>query len=87
VNVLLVPAHPGFLGQIPQSRKTVVCVCVIIVSNVLCTHQIPERIRGNLLIIKCCTHEHFNMCTHTHNRFTALLEYVRDHPGEQVPKR
>jgi len=21
--------------------------------------------------------------THTHNRFTALLEYVRDHPGEQ----
>jgi len=22
---LLVPAHPGFPGQIPQSRKTVVC--------------------------------------------------------------
>jgi len=30
VNVLLVPAHPGFPGQIPQSRKTVVCVlCVL----------------------------------------------------------
>ena len=27
MNVLLVPAHPGFPGQIPQSRKTVVCVC------------------------------------------------------------
>ena len=27
---LLVPAHPGFPGQIPQSRKTVVCVCVYI---------------------------------------------------------
>ena len=26
---LLVPAHPGFPGQIPQSRKTVVCVCVV----------------------------------------------------------
>ena len=26
MNVLLVPAHPGFPGQIPQSRKTVVCV-------------------------------------------------------------
>jgi len=26
VNVLLVPAHPGFPGQIPQSRKTVVVV-------------------------------------------------------------
>jgi len=25
--------------------------------------------------------------THTHNRFTALLEYVRDHAGEQVPER
>ena len=26
---LLVPAHPGFPGQIPQSRKMVVfCVCV-----------------------------------------------------------
>ena len=25
---LLVPAHPGFPGQIPQSRKTVVCVCL-----------------------------------------------------------
>jgi len=24
---LLVSAHPGFPGQIPQSRKTVVCVC------------------------------------------------------------
>jgi len=31
---LLVPAHPGFPGQIPQSRKTVVlCVCVYIVNN------------------------------------------------------
>ena len=26
---LLVPAHPGFPGQIPQSRKTVVCVSVL----------------------------------------------------------
>jgi len=25
---LLVPAYPGFPGQIPQSRKMVVCVCV-----------------------------------------------------------
>jgi len=30
---LLVPAHPGFPGQIPQSRKTVVCVCVCIKNN------------------------------------------------------
>jgi len=30
VNVLLVPAHPGFPGQIPQSRKTVVVVVVVV---------------------------------------------------------
>jgi len=32
---LLVPAHPGFPGQIPQSRKTVVCVCVCILVWIL----------------------------------------------------
>jgi len=31
---LLVPAHPGFPGQIPQSRKTVVCcVCCISITT------------------------------------------------------
>jgi len=30
VNVLLVPAHPGFPGQIPQIRKTVVVVVVLL---------------------------------------------------------
>ena len=29
---LLVPAHPGCPGQIPQSRKTVVCVCVLLLT-------------------------------------------------------
>jgi len=29
----------------------------------------------------------FTNNTHTHNRFTALLEFVRDYPGEQVPER
>jgi len=31
------------------------------------------------------THTHTH--THAQNRFTALLEYVRYHPGEQVPER
>ena len=30
---LPVPAHPGCLGQIPQSRKTVVCVCVNMIAT------------------------------------------------------
>jgi len=25
--------------------------------------------------------------THSHNRFTALLEFIRDHLGKQVPER
>ena len=29
MNVLLVPAHPGFPGQIPQSRKMVVVVLLL----------------------------------------------------------
>ena len=38
MNVLLVPAHPGFPGQIPQSRKTVVCVCVFtLYTSVFCS--------------------------------------------------
>ena len=28
-----------------------------------------------------------SVSTHTHNRFTALLEFVWDHLGEQVPER
>ena len=34
---LLVPAHPGCPGQFPQSRKTVVCVCVcVLCSEMFC---------------------------------------------------
>jgi len=36
---LLVPAHPGFPGQIPQSRKTVVCVCVCVPEVLISTHS------------------------------------------------
>jgi len=25
--------------------------------------------------------------THTHNRFTAILDFVQDYPGEPVPER
>jgi len=42
---LLVPAHPGFPGQIPQSRRTVVC-CVFL--KFLC-FPVPG-ILGNRLV-------------------------------------
>ena len=34
-----------------------------------------------------CTSRLRYVHTHSYNRFTALLEFVRDHPGEQVPER
>jgi len=30
---------------------------------------------------------HCHSLSLTYNRFTALLEFVRNHPGEQVPER
>ena len=38
-----------------------------------------------LLLYFAVVYEHTH--THTHNRFTAGLEYVRVHPGQQVPER
>ena len=39
-----------------------------------------------LLLLHCCCC--CCCCTqHTHNHFTALVEYIRDHPREQVPER
>jgi len=42
---LLVPAHPGFPGQIPQSRKTVVWVCVCAVLMYAVRHILIEPIQ------------------------------------------
>ena len=39
---LLVPAHPGFPGQIPQSRKTVVCVMGLNEENITSCVQDSE---------------------------------------------
>jgi len=40
---LLVPAHPGCPGQIPQSRKTVVCVCVDLCNGIVKEGCIPKE--------------------------------------------
>ena len=58
---LLVPAHPGCPGQIPQRRKTVVCVCVLASAH--------ARVHTNMHMR---THAHTHTHTHT-NHFTALL--------------
>ena len=56
---LLVPAHPGCPGQIPQSRKMVVCVCVCVcVVLPLCcrlTWVVPDKIQeGRKTVVSVC---------------------------------
>jgi len=52
---LLVPAHPGFPGQIPQSRKTVVCVvCIAFTALTLLVgwqegHPACKKLSGGML--------------------------------------
>jgi len=59
---LLVPAHPGCPGQIPQSRKTVVCVCAINALKLLvgwqewhpaCKNWVVRYWRGYLSEARC----------------------------------
>jgi len=62
----LVPAHPGFPGQIPQSRKTVVCVCVCLDYN-----QTAYLCRQLLVFYGDTTSTHTYMHTHTHTHTHA----------------
>jgi len=45
-------------------------------------HAANKRIQYNIMAVADKPDN-----THTHNRFTAGLEYVRVHPGQQVPER
>jgi len=47
------------------------------------TRAIPERPKGELLIIKRYTNRHFTLLTTT---TTVLRPFVRDYPGEPVPE-
>ena len=128
---LLVPAHPGCPGQIPQSRKTVVYVCVCVLRkqqktlggyfilphpvetissacDILNTlTKVTEQHRMSSRGLLQCLHltrimyqHHIQMDFHrvlsvsrlicgppTHNRFTALLDFVWDYLGEPAPER
>jgi len=95
-RLVLVPPHPGNPGLSPDGCKMDVCVCVHMYyckANGLCYHYsiclavIPihsDRMAKYIIFFTSFFHTN----THnTHNRFTVLLEYVRDHPSEQVPER
>jgi len=49
---LLVPAHPGCPGQIPQSRKTVVCVCVCVCALIALTVVLRRFVAYSLLTFR-----------------------------------
>ena len=67
---LLVPAHPGFPGQIPQSRKTVVCVCVLFFKNLF--HM---SVANNSHVINTCSQlcEGLNSRQQLHYHIACLL--------------
>jgi len=53
---LLVPAHPGCLGQFPQSCKTVVCVCVCVFCDLnLKGCSIVCKVAGAVLVVLSLT--------------------------------
>jgi len=46
-----VPAHPGCPGQIPQSRKTVVCVCVLSAGvSLILEHGVVARVQWRVAV-------------------------------------
>jgi len=68
------------------------CVCVWLCSKRKTTYVLNTKLGTHILngrTSACIDPEVKSQITHTHthNRLTALLEYVWDHPGEQVPER
>jgi len=59
---LLVPAHPGFPGQIPQSRKTVVCVCVCRPCLMVCHFHCQQYCQSDVFHITDWQHISYIMC-------------------------
>jgi len=71
------------LTQVVLEKKAVKQMCVTIVYK-LNTYLVTSREQWWNVTTEQLS---WSWYTHTHNRFTALLEYVRDHLGEQVPER
>ena len=60
---LLVPAHPGCPGQIPQSRKTL--VCVLCVSCVRIHIAVALLLLLHLQTLWCCVNLSVVVCGHS----------------------
>ena len=85
VRVLaVVVARSGLLVCSPPSRSCRVVEWLIVgIIMLLIVTMCHGRCRRLTAVLRMCPEKH----THTHSRFTALLEFVRDYPGEQVPER
>jgi len=69
---LLVPAHPGCPGQNPQSRKTVVCVCMspFTINWLMTFYQHMNDLQISRLV-GCC-YKSSAPCHHHHHHFFKL---------------
>jgi len=77
-------------------RLSPALICSLLKLNFCLTRNVCSRV--DVQSLACGSSDTFFMHNHatvaatyllhnTHNRFTALLEYVWDHPGEQAPER
>ena len=65
--------------------RTPYVVCQFFISHHYGVLLANVAVSWNLVV--CVMYDVQKMLHTQHNRFTALLEFVRDHPGEQVPER
>ena len=59
----------------------------VVVADIDCNFKVLRLSVSLQLATVSEEHTHTHTHAHTHNRFTARLEYVRVHLGEQVPER
>jgi len=86
------PVLSGLLAEMIQSTGDIGTQWILDLFNAIVKEGcIPEDKKSSVVLpvykgvpIECESSTH----THTtYNHFTALLEFVRDYPGEQVPER
>ena len=94
ISQCIVPTQLRWLENLPSVTERVssgICRWKIFENQSIFT-EVTTNNQGMFFIVQFALSVMTNLyivfiVTHTHNRFTALLKFVRDHPGEQVPER
>jgi len=57
-------------------------ICPLLLKNIAIV-ALHHQCQSSFVLLEVC----LSSSKTTHNHFAALLEFVRDYPGEQVPER